>query len=642
MEDLNKFKNEMNLSGQNVYIGHRYVPKIFGEWDNTNDYEGLSIVTYQGDSYTSKKRVPVGVDISNEEYWVVTGNYNAQIENYRQDVRNLKDHVDTYDELITTQGNEIDEIDVKLGELTVFTSDFKEVGDVDDTLSINRALEFVSTNGGGKIFINGDVTLSDTIHVLPKTELYSSAKKTKILFTATSVPVLSFHEDSKAHDLNIEVPNNYASSALLFESKNLNFNKKVNVHNVDVFKNWASNGSIGFHLFADSTTGRTGIWNVSIKDCDFRGFTTISKLEAVGTGWINGNKFENIIGMQFGSAVEVVKTSESLGIDMNTYSNFMLQVSGTTREIFKDTLSSNTYTDFTIFDYRNYENASMGYAPNLINQRSFWEREQTLISTRIYNNQIIKVGTFKKVASPTDFVTLRINSPMVDSKVTISGAGNNVLSSTIKNFGTTKLDNDNLKFYYVINDNGYVDLYYKAIGFNIDVNVMITDKMGFLQDEVDHIFDEITDGIEITNVKVNNFSQTLNSIKRVSGNVPLATHSPIKIPFDINVVNSNEITTDNDTDFTINKSGVYELKASLIFDTNETGPRSIGFYKNSIRYDPNIQVNAVKGGKTILNASKNITVNAGDKVSVYGVQNSGGELDVLGQSEFSITMVRDN
>ena len=78
---------------RNVYVGHRYVPKIMGEWDNEQSYEGLSIVTHQGTSYTSKKHVPVGVDISNEEYWVVTGNYNAQVENYRREVRDIKNFV---------------------------------------------------------------------------------------------------------------------------------------------------------------------------------------------------------------------------------------------------------------------------------------------------------------------------------------------------------------------------------------------------------------------------------------------------------------------------------------------------------------------------------------------------------------------
>ena len=79
---------------RNVYVGHRYVPKIMGEWDKAETYEGLSIVTNKGTSYTSKKRVPVGIDILDEEYWVVTGNYNAQIEEYRKDVSELEKEVD--------------------------------------------------------------------------------------------------------------------------------------------------------------------------------------------------------------------------------------------------------------------------------------------------------------------------------------------------------------------------------------------------------------------------------------------------------------------------------------------------------------------------------------------------------------------
>lgn len=75
------------------YIGARYVP-IFAdpiEWDNLRSYEGLTIVTYQGTSYTSKKNVPVGVELDNKEYWVATGNYNSQVENYRKEVSEVKE-----------------------------------------------------------------------------------------------------------------------------------------------------------------------------------------------------------------------------------------------------------------------------------------------------------------------------------------------------------------------------------------------------------------------------------------------------------------------------------------------------------------------------------------------------------------------
>lgn len=107
---------------RNKYVGHRYVPKILGEWDKTNSYEGLSIVTYQGGSYTSKKHVPLGIDIKNEEYWVLTGNYNAQVEGYRKEVADLKKDVsDTkiyVDESIKDSNNyvnkSIDEVNKKL------------------------------------------------------------------------------------------------------------------------------------------------------------------------------------------------------------------------------------------------------------------------------------------------------------------------------------------------------------------------------------------------------------------------------------------------------------------------------------------------------------------------------------------------
>lgn len=70
------------------YTGMRYVP-VFAdppEWSSANTYEPLEIVIHEGNSYTSKTFVPVGIDISNEDFWALTGNYNAQVEQYRQEV----------------------------------------------------------------------------------------------------------------------------------------------------------------------------------------------------------------------------------------------------------------------------------------------------------------------------------------------------------------------------------------------------------------------------------------------------------------------------------------------------------------------------------------------------------------------------
>ena len=80
------------------YIGARYVPKFFENSDGTEEwragveYEPLTIVTYNSNSYTSKKPVPsnIGNPSDNPSYWVSTGVYNAQVEQLRQDVLQYK------------------------------------------------------------------------------------------------------------------------------------------------------------------------------------------------------------------------------------------------------------------------------------------------------------------------------------------------------------------------------------------------------------------------------------------------------------------------------------------------------------------------------------------------------------------------
>nr|DAT06438.1 MAG TPA: Pectinesterase [Caudoviricetes sp.] len=73
------------------YVGARYVPKIMGEWNKTLQYEALSVVTYMGNSFTSKVPVPANVEINNTDYWVNTGNYNAQVEEYRKEALAAKE-----------------------------------------------------------------------------------------------------------------------------------------------------------------------------------------------------------------------------------------------------------------------------------------------------------------------------------------------------------------------------------------------------------------------------------------------------------------------------------------------------------------------------------------------------------------------
>lgn len=91
-----------DYSGVREYIGARYVP-VFAdpaEWDNTRGYEPLTIVLHQGNSFTSTQYVPTGADINDTKYWLETGNWNAQIEAYREEVKR-------YDGRITQNAEDI-------------------------------------------------------------------------------------------------------------------------------------------------------------------------------------------------------------------------------------------------------------------------------------------------------------------------------------------------------------------------------------------------------------------------------------------------------------------------------------------------------------------------------------------------------
>ena len=80
------------------YIGARYVPKFYensqgtSEWESGVIYEPLTIVTWNGNSYTSKKPVPanIGSPSLNPSYWVATGVFNQQLADISDRVDDLE------------------------------------------------------------------------------------------------------------------------------------------------------------------------------------------------------------------------------------------------------------------------------------------------------------------------------------------------------------------------------------------------------------------------------------------------------------------------------------------------------------------------------------------------------------------------
>lgn len=54
-----------------MYVGERYVPIVVGPWQPETAYEKLTIATYQGSGYISKKDVPPNVPPTDPNYWAL-------------------------------------------------------------------------------------------------------------------------------------------------------------------------------------------------------------------------------------------------------------------------------------------------------------------------------------------------------------------------------------------------------------------------------------------------------------------------------------------------------------------------------------------------------------------------------------------
>lgn len=127
------------------YVGARYVPKVMGEWNKALRYEALSIVTYKGNSFTSKVPVPANIDISNTTYWVNTGNYNAQVEAYRQQTAQLENRLNS--EIIDRKNDAKDNI-LWIGDSYSVNYNHKLPNGVRDMLNAKNWYEY-SKGGAG-------------------------------------------------------------------------------------------------------------------------------------------------------------------------------------------------------------------------------------------------------------------------------------------------------------------------------------------------------------------------------------------------------------------------------------------------------------------------------------------------------------
>lgn len=157
--------------GTRQYVGARYVP-IFGRkdetsinWDNTKPYEPLTIVLYQGNSYTSRQYVPSGIDILNTDFWVNTGNYNAQIEQYRAEVETFNNRITENSANVTTINNAI-----PTNEFTANNTVKNYIDTISENLNDIIGEDFSAQNTISDIVSNNTNSISELNAIIPNSE----------------------------------------------------------------------------------------------------------------------------------------------------------------------------------------------------------------------------------------------------------------------------------------------------------------------------------------------------------------------------------------------------------------------------------------------------------------------------------------
>lgn len=97
--------------GVTQYVGARYVPHGWTDWNAETSYDALYVVKYNLAWYIAKKPVPVGTKPTCEKYWAMTDNWNGQVEEYRNEINAFMSNVD--EKFIDTK-NDIDNVYKKM------------------------------------------------------------------------------------------------------------------------------------------------------------------------------------------------------------------------------------------------------------------------------------------------------------------------------------------------------------------------------------------------------------------------------------------------------------------------------------------------------------------------------------------------
>lgn len=149
------------------YIGARYVPLFYENSDGTSEwrsgvkYEPLTIVTWNGNSYTSKKPVPenIGNPSDNLNYWVATGIYNEQINEILEEIAEINEDLYGFDFVNVKQFGAVGD------------------GETDDTEAFRQAF----TNHLNIYIPAGTYLISDTLYYKSGMRIVGANRNTSVI-----------------------------------------------------------------------------------------------------------------------------------------------------------------------------------------------------------------------------------------------------------------------------------------------------------------------------------------------------------------------------------------------------------------------------------------------------------------------------
>lgn len=206
----------------NRIVGARYIPLYMGEHDPNREYEALSVVTKEGNSYTSRQPVPIGIDVTNTTYWYISGNFNSQLSRVLSQIQNLTDRLNNL--------------------LFINVQDYGAVGDgvTDDTNAFKSA--FANTDNKIIFIPYGNYLISKSVRVNSNTMVlaYNSTVKGNGVIPFTFVDLNTNVEtgyngthDVKWYGGTIDMLGNQKDAMCLMHCQNMFFKDIVYTNNKD-------------------------------------------------------------------------------------------------------------------------------------------------------------------------------------------------------------------------------------------------------------------------------------------------------------------------------------------------------------------------------------------------------------------------